>query len=323
MKTSTKICLIVAASLILAGLVTVVGVLTIMKFDFKNFSTNKYVTNTQQISESFESIEIISAEADITLLPSDDGTCRVVFYDDTKLCHSACVVDGVLSINTVNTRKWYDYVHINASWQSSTVTVYLPELEYNSLSIVSYTSYVDIPADFSFDCINVEVSTGDVKCHASASNSLSIKTSTGYIELDSLSTADLSLKVSTGQINVSSVSCSGDVSISVSTGKVFLDGLTCNSLTTTGDTGDITLKNVIATEKFSIERSTGDVTLESCDASEIFITTDTGDVKGTLLSDKVFITKTDTGRIKVPNSITGGRCEITTDTGDIILSANQ
>ena len=83
------------------------------------------------------------------------------------------------------------------------------------------------------------------------------------------------------------------------------------------------MKNVIATERFSIERDTGDVILEGCDAAEIFIETDTGDVRGTLLSEKVFITETDTGRVSVPSSITGGRCEITTDTGNIKINIQQ
>jgi hypothetical protein len=36
-----------------------------------------------------------------------------------------------------------------------------------------------------------------------------------------------------------------------------------------------------------------------------------------LLSEKVFITKSDTGRIDVPETVTGGKCKITTDTGSI------
>ena len=40
-------------------------------------------------------------------------------------------------------------------------------------------------------------------------------------------------------------------------------------------------------------------------------------VGGTLLSDKVFITDTTTGDVDVPKTTTGGKCEITTTTGDI------
>ena len=57
--------------------------------------------------------------------------------------------------------------------------------------------------------------------------------------------------------------------------------------------------------------------LAEADAGELHIRTDTGDVTGTLRTKKVFITETDTGKVEVPKSITGGECEITTDTGDI------
>jgi len=79
------------------------------------------------------------------------------------------------------------------------------------------------------------------------------------------------------------------------------------------------LNNVIAAEKFSVERSTGDVKFDGSDAAEIFVRTDTGDVTGSLLTHKVFITKTDTGKVDVPKTVDGGRCEIITDTGDIAL----
>ena len=96
-----------------------------------------------------------------------------------------------------------------------------------------------------------------------------------------------------------------------------MTGVTCKTLTSTGSTGKIALKNVIATDNFYVERSTGDVRLENCDAGEIRIKTSTGDVTGTLRSEKVFLAKTSTGKVRVPDTITGGRCEITTSTGDI------
>ena len=77
---------------------------------------------------------------------------------------------------------------------------------------------------------------------------------------------------------------------------------------------------MVATETFTIERSTGDVRFEGSDAAQLFVETDTGDVEGSLLSDKVFLVTTDTGEKDVPNSITGGRCEITTDTGDVRIT---
>ena len=77
------------------------------------------------------------------------------------------------------------------------------------------------------------------------------------------------------------------------------------------------MKNVVATGTISIKSDTGDVRFEGSDAIEISVKTDTGDVTGTLLSEKVFITETSTGSINVPKTTSGGKCEITTSTGDI------
>ena len=59
---------------------------------------------------------------------------------------------------------------------------------------------------------------------------------------------------------------------------------------------------------------------DACDAAEIYVKTDTGDVTGTLLSDKKFFAESDTGKVSVPKSVTGGRCEISTDTGRIDIT---
>ena len=67
----------------------------------------------------------------------------------------------------------------------------------------------------------------------------------------------------------------------------------------------------------TLRRSTGDVELNACDAGGLSLKTTTGDVTGTLLSEKVFITDTSTGDVSVPKTTSGGKCEISTTTGDI------
>ena len=114
--------------------------------------------------------------------------------------------------------------------------------------------------------------------------------------------------------------CQGDMTVNVSTGKASLTNVECRNLISDGGTGDLSLDNAIAAEAFSIERSTGDVDFEGCDAAEITVTTDTGHIRGSLLSDKFFITKTTTGEIDTPESIPGGICRIETTTGDIRIT---
>ena len=59
------------------------------------------------------------------------------------------------------------------------------------------------------------------------------------------------------------------------------------------------------------------------DADSILIKTSTGNVKGTLLSEKVFSAESDTGRVSIPKSYSGGECDISTSTGDIKIEIKE
>ncbi len=317
MKLSAKIWLITAAALVLAGSIVFAGVMAANHWDFTATAGAKYETEVFDISGKFENISVHSDTADIMFLPSDDGTCKVIFYEQPKIKCSALVGDRTLLIETVDTRKWYEQISL---FGSSKITVYLPESEYTSLLIEESTGDVVIPDGFTFEDIAVSASTGNVYCGASSSGMTRIGTSTGSIRIENTSAGALELSVSTGRVEVCSVVCAGNMGIDVSTGKAFLTDISCGDLVSGGDTGDMTLKNVIAAGVISIERSTGDISFDCCDAAELNVKTDTGDVTGTLLSKKVFTAQSDTGRIEVPESAAGGKCRITTDTGDIVIA---
>ena len=316
-----KVLIIIAASLVGAGLMLFAVAMAMNFGDFTKLSTQTYETNTHDITERFTNISIKTDTADIAFLPSEDEGCRVVCYESTTGKHSVSAQDGTLSVNEVNTKKWYQYIGIGIG--SPKITVYLPESEYSQLTIDESTGGVDIPKDLKFAGMDISTSTGYVKSRASASGTVKIKTSTGYIDIANITADSLDLSVTTGKITLADVSCSGDVKIKVSTGKTELTDFTCKNLTSDGSTGRIYLTRVVASEKLYLERSTGDVKFDRCDAAEILVQTDTGDVSGTLLSEKIFTAKTDTGDIDIPRSTAGGRCDITTDTGDIKISISN
>lgn len=319
MRKSVKIWMIVAASLILAGGILFVVVMSMLNWDFTKISTVQYETNTHTLTEDFSGISIRTKTADVILVASEDESCTVECREQEKVRHTVSVKDGELVIEVVDTRKWYEHIQIDFGG-SSKLTVSLPAGAYGAISVKSDTGRVELPKDFAFDNIDVAVSTGNVKSTASATGVVKIKTSTGHIDIENVSVGSLDLTVSTGEVHALNVCCAGEVSLKVSTGRAYLTDVTCENVITEGDTGDLFLKNVIASDNFSIERDTGCVSFEDCDASEICVKTDTGDVTGSLLTDKVFLVHTDTGKKDVPDSVTGGRCEITTDTGDIRIT---
>lgn len=320
MSKSAKIWLIVATSLLIIGCLIFGGVMTVLKWDFSKLSTNKYEIKKYEVGESFNSISINVDTADVKILPSEGMDCSVECHEQKNIKYSVEVIDNVLTVKVVDSRRWYEHIGIN--FGSPKLTVYLPRGEYGKLYVRSSTGDVEISKDFTFEAVDVATSTGDVKNFAFSSGDVTVKASTGDILVEGISAKSIDLSVSTGDITLSNVNCSGDVSVKVSTGRTKLTNLTCQNLISGGDTGDMSLKSVIASGEISIKRSTGDVNFEASDAASIFVETDTGDVKGSLLSEKIFIINTDTGKKEVPESTTGGRCKITTDTGDIKITIN-
>ena len=129
----------------------------------------------------------------------------------------------------------------------------------------------------------------------------------------------ISVAVTTGKVSITGLTCTEDVNISATTGNVSLADITCRNLTAGGSTGNLTMKNVLAAGAFSIKHTTGDVHFDGCDAAEISVHATTGNVEGTLRTEKVFTADTTTGKVSVPASSSGGKCDIRTTTGNIHL----
>ncbi len=168
--------------------------------------------------------------------------------------------------------------------EEPTLTLYLPKDQYAALKLMVDTGDIRVPKIFTFDRVQIGSDTGDVDFQAGVTGQAQFKTDTGTVKAV---------------------------------------GVSCGNFTAESDTGEILLENVIASGTLDVTSQTGDVRLKECDGAEIYITTDTGDVKGTILTEKVFLTETDTGEVNVPKSLTGGRCEITTQTGDIDIMIAQ
>ena len=315
MRTKTKVWMAMGTILILIGCILFGGVMTMFGWNFSKLSTVQYETNTYEITNHFDSICINTDTAKILFLPSEDGSCQVVCREESNAKHSVKTESDTLVIQLINNRSWYD--HIGIRFGSPSITIYLPKEEYAALTLRADTGNVQISNHFQFQSADISLSTGNIHFDASTTEQVLLHTSTGKIQLLDCSAGALTLSTTTGSIRLSNVACQGDVDIQVSTGDTVLTALTCQNLTSTGSTGDLTLQNVMAAERIHFERTTGDVKFVDSDAAEMWIQTSTGNVTGILASEKMFLVHTRTGRISVPKSESGGKCEITTTTGNI------
>ena len=316
MKTSTIVFLIIAAVLVIIGALIFTSALFAADFDFNKLSSEKFETNTYTADGNFENIEIECETADVMFKASADGNCRVECNENEKLKHTVTVKDGILRVSANDERKWYDHITFFGSRKAS-VIVYLPETSYASLSIGITTGDVHLPRGFEFGSVMIDGTTGDVEIASEIINTLDVRSTTGDTRISDVSAGDIILSVTTGDIEADNVKADGDFTFKLTTGEVEMDNVTCKNFDGKGSTGDVVLENVIAKEKLSVKTGTGDVIFEDCDADEIYVKTTTGHVKGTLLSAKVFLADTSTGKVDVPKTTSGGKCEITTTTGDV------
>ena len=98
MKTKTLVLMIIALSLLAAGLIVACIGASLMDFDFLTLNTAKSTVSTHNVTEDFHSIAISEKTSDIVFLPSEDGSVKVVCNEQKKMTHAVSVQNGVLTV---------------------------------------------------------------------------------------------------------------------------------------------------------------------------------------------------------------------------------
>lgn len=327
MKNSTKVWIIAAILLIIAGGALIAITAARRSSETNNMIVQHNVTNTYPLEAgTFSSIYINCETAEVRFIPVKDSDCRVVLQEPENRPHTVRVVDGTLTIDLPKreSKNFFDFLSdafstFSFTAEKVTMTLYLPAEKYNSLTINTSTGDVIIPADYTFGSLNITGSTSDIQLSCRVSQGLAVETDTGDITLTDLYAQKVQLKTTTGNVtaDLDLTACPSPFQVETDTGKIRLSCLHSWNFSARSSTGKISLLDVDSYGDFFVHTSTGDVELDRCDAQSIKIETSTGNVRGNLRSEKVFITNTSTGKVKVPRTTSGGTCEITTSTGDI------
>ena len=334
MKKTTAKWMLAAALLTVIGIAIGFSSFAAAGFDFNIFNTRDFTKNTYTLTESFNNLAFTTDTADIVFIPTDDGTARVECYEFEDELHGVRIEDGTLKVTKPENTYLTGIVSFTVT--SPKITVFIPEGELGTLKIETSTGDVCIPADFSFESIDVLTSTGDCELYSSSKSYVKCSTSTGDVFISGVNTDILDVKAHTADVTVSAVNCKGNASIVTTTGDLKVNTLVASSLFTSASTGDVDIEGATVAKGFTVERSTGDVTLkrcvagsftvttdtgdvtfEACDCAALSVTTSTGDVCGSLFSPKIFSANSKTGNVRIPTGQIGGLAVINTSTGDI------
>ncbi len=258
MKKSTKIWLWAAATLTITGAVLFASVMTALGWNFDKLSTVDIETVSYDITEDFDDLFIEASTADIEILPSKDGKCKVVCRELKNLKHSVSVEDRSLKILEEDERSWYEHIAITP-FSAQAITLYLPEKDYGSLEI--------------------DLSTGDIRAESLSIENIDIKVSTGDTRLTDISCKTFTSDGSTGDILLKRVVADEDLNLKRSTGDIEFDGSDARSIKAKTSTGSI-IGTLISGKTFNVDTSTGKIKVpENEKGGRCQLETSTGDIK--------------------------------------------
>ena len=316
MRTGVKVLIISLGSLLVIGGSVIMGV---------GFLNSDYSTTERRIDltdKDVKNFEFDLATSDVTFIASNDK--KVVLTESKHVKVEDSFEGSTLKLTSSETRKWYE--RISFDWAKKKVDVYLPAGDFANLKLKNSTGNIKVPHEFTFESVNIELSTGDIEYDSNCSGEVKIKSSTGDQSLNNVAAKSISLDHSTGKVSLKNINVIENVVIDGSTGKNNLENVRCANLDVKSSTGKINLKDVVTTGNIKLKASTGDVDFEDMDCGadatcSIDIKTDTGDVEGSLLTGKIFDVDSDTGKRNVPASTPNtATCKVRTDTGDIKIT---
>ena len=310
----------IAGALILAGIILCAAAAAFCDFGSGGMNTMSLVRKTYSVGQDFSAVSISDESSNVRLLPSGDGECRVICSESEngKLHYDVTVSEGVLTVQRIDQRDLLERVGI--SFGGTDLELYLPKTEYDRLTVRTSSGGIRVPEDFRFGEAQGEASSGGIIFSASVDESLTLNAASGSISVSGVSPRSLSASALSGSVTLEAVNAEETLYGETSSGTLSLTGVRCGELTAQSTSGGIHLTDVVASGTVTAQSSSGSVRLNQCDGAELFIRTSSGGVSGTLLSDKVFLTETASGSVRVPRTVTGGACEITTSSGSIDIS---
>ena len=279
MKKVTKTWLIIAASLVLVGGILFVGVMSMLKWDFKKLSTVQYETSEYELEEEYSKISIITNTADITLVPSEKTKSFVVCYEESKEKHVVKVEDDILKIEVSNKKKWYDYIGIQ--YGTAKITVEIPKKQYEQLSIKESTGDILIE-NVTVNAMDLTVSTGEVKVKSVAcKGDVNVRVTTGKTKMTDVNCKNLYSDGNTGDIILKNVVAANSFKIERSTGDLKMESCDATTLSIKTNTGNVT-GSLLTGKSFVTQTSTGTIQVPETTGGKCKISTSTGDIKITI-----------------------------------------
>lgn len=196
----------------------------------------KFITNSYEINDCFNKIEVVVNTTNVKIEPSVDENSKLICYEKPRRKHLFMVENGTLKIVSAK-RKWLDF-----GFRCAEIKLYIPKKTYEAINVKVNTGCVDVS--------NLNVS-GDI----------SIITNTGKIKIDCISCCNFHSKGGTGSVNLNGLVARENIKIKRNTGNVVFNKCDAKDVYIKTNTGSVDA-NFLTGKAFITKSNTGKINLQ-------------------------------------------------------------
>ena len=294
---------------------------------------------TVTVTQDFDSIAVKEASTDVQLLPSGDGSCRVVYGENERVRYSVKVEGKTLTVS----REDKGSVNFGITFYTREIPlqIYLPEQSYRSLLIESASGDVLPAPGFSWETAEISTASGDLKLQDFQADELQIRTASGEVNLDRVRAeklriesasgdqslrdcklGTLKLETASGEIDLEEISLAGEAELDSASGEITLKQVEAEALELNSHSGELRLERTSCAGMLRAETTSGEIRLKDAAAGSFELRSTSGDVEGNILGTVDFIVDTASGEVSTAGGVRGGApCRVRTTSGDVDLKA--
>ncbi len=303
MRTEKKVAILVATLMVIVGTIMAGTSFKAAGSNFKGmFKSEEYEMVTKDITESFDDIEINIGDQDLKIKKSDSSKAYLVCYESKNVKFDVGVNRNTLRIEEKANRSFLNYDFINGTMGPS--ELYLPEDEYNNVTIHIGSGDLYIQDAFKFRDVKTDIGSGDTYLSNLTLEEIKAKIGSGQIWLTGSKVTSADLHTGSGDIAIEDLACKKNFNAETLSGTLFLT-------------------NLDSTESLGGKTGSGDIILKSCDSMKMEFKTGSGDVTGSVKTAKTFDADSGSGDVRLPADGNGGTCYIRTGSGDIEIEVEN
>ena len=283
MKKSKVILIVISVVCILIGAAMMGGAYYALASDAsEKIADARFQKKTHTVTEPFTKLNIRTISSSIEILPSSDGTCRIVCDDNEKLYHDFSVTESPqgtqLNINQRDDWQWYEMLYGLYRVDELKVQVYLPAAEYDLLHADSANGDITIAPDFRCRTVNTYTAGGNTKITDLQTGHLTAHTVSGDLILRGTDAAeDVFLESISGFMQIENLKAT-NVTTHSSSGGMALENVSSDYLRATSVSGEIRVMGSDFRNTSYFETGSGNMEITASDCGEQSITAISGDV---------------------------------------------